>query len=124
MIQSGPTTGEFAALRKLIKGSCVEMLAAFASELGITTEQAQAAIIMTGLSALEEVRRQVRAKYGATKAAAIMFDACLTGYGWSGIAAYYDLQHDYIQTLDTLNGLTVRDDSNLPPTDEKDEEKG
>jgi hypothetical protein len=121
VIQSGPTTGEFAVLRRLFLEACRQMGAALAKELGVTHEQANADILVTGLRAMEAIRKQVYDTHGDTAASAVLFDACLTGFGWSGIATFYGLELDYVRTLDTLNDITVIGDSDLPPTNKKGE---
>ena len=119
MEQIGPTTGEFAGYRKVQKQTCEEIITALADEAGISSAEAQAKVIMSGLQVLAYLRATVERREGEGKTADLVIEAILAGFGWSGTAAFYDLDVDYINILDELNGMKVKDDNDLPPTKEK-----
>jgi hypothetical protein len=119
--QIGPSTSDLAIARKVQKQTCTDILEAMIEQSGKSVNECRSEIILVGLSTMSNLRRCAEQVLGASdqKLLDLMVNGCLAGFGWAGIAAYYDLETGYINMLDELNGLNVKDVNDLPPTEEK-----
>ena len=118
--QHGPTTGQFADYRKTQKMACVDISNALQEQTGMVKSEAHRLIISVGLPAIEHLRKCAeQAGQGDAKTVDLLIEACLTGFGWTGLASHYQLTDGYIEMIDGLNSLNIKTDNDLPPTEEK-----
>ena len=120
MEQIGPSTHEFAEARKLSRTVGDEMMERFKKETGGTESYVRATILMVGLKSLGDMRAAAGKLFpNKPKAADLLLELIMLGYGWSALTAFYELTLDYTKMLDELNGMKVMDDNDLPPAKEK-----
>lgn len=119
MEQIGPSTHEFAEARKLSRTVGDEIMTKLIEKTGLTNDQVRATIIMTGLPTLDALRNSVERRFPEPEVADLFIEAVMLGFGWSALATFHKLTMDYVIMLDELNGMKIKKDTDLPPTENK-----